>query len=526
VSAADTSVDAGGSQSQAAGPADRAGLVGWWRSIDRSAWTTVGVLAVAFVASRAAYKAAGVVFNAAFLPLAQQHLELRHLEDRLLESLWYQHTQPPLFNLLLGLALKSPLPFEATLHAFYLGLGAALLGLSYVLLRDLAVSRWWAVGAAIVLCCGPTVVLYEHWPSYEYPLAVLVTGLAVASLRWARTGATRWLAAAVGLAAACTLTRVLFNPAWFALLVALLLVARRPAGREWRAAGVVVALPTVLILGLMAKNLVLFDTPLFSSWGGWNLQRVTVDELPDGRLEELIADGTLTPMARIPVQLSLESYAAETEPCVPAHPDVPVLAEERKSNGWENFNHECYLPITSEALDNAIAAGLAEPRNTARVWVASFQIWGEPASLYAFVYDNRLQVETLDTWYRQLVLLDVPWDPPVQTDAAWYLPLGTPGGDWRFSLSILLGTLLAVALGGRSAWRIVRGRGSARDTQLAVIGLTVLTVTLTGNLLEIGENNRFRFVVEPVTLIVLFATLAQLGRKTRRKAARSEPQIA
>lgn len=526
MAAADTLVDVVDPQSEAAVPAGaRRNLADWWRSIDRSAWTTVAVLAAAFVASRAVYKAAGITFNAAFLPLAQQHLELAHLEDRLLESLWYQHTQPPLFNLLLGLALKSPFPFEATLHAFYLGIGAVLLGLIYVLLRDLAVSRWWAVGLAVVIGCGPTVVLYEHWPSYEYPLAVMITGLAVAALRWARTGAVRWLAVAVGLGAACVLTRVLFNPLWFVLLVAVLLMARRPTGRAWRSTGLVVALPALLIGGLMAKNLVLFDTPLFSSWGGWNLQRVTIDELPAGRLDELIADGTVTPMARIPVQLSLESYAAETEPCTPAHPAVPVLAEERKSNGWENFNHECYLPITSEALDNAIAAGLADPENTARVWVASFQIWAEPSSLYAFVYDNRLEVQTADTWYRQVVLLDVPWDPPVTTDAAWYLPLGTPGQRWRISMTIIAGTLLAVGLGGRSGWRIARGRGGPRDAQLAVIGLTVLTVTLTGNLLEIGENNRFRFVVEPVTLVVFFASLTQAGRWGRARYRRAPSPV-
>jgi hypothetical protein len=491
--------------------------------MDRSAWVTVGVLTAAFWVSRVAYQLAGVQFDSSFLPLAQQHLELAHLEDRLLESIWYLHAQPPLFNLLLGLALKvSPFSLPTTLHGLYLLLGWVLIGLVYVLLRDLAVPRWVAIAGAVVVCCGPTVVLYEHWPSYEYPLAVMVTASAVVTLRWARTGATRWLATAATLAAACVATRALFTPIWLAGVVAILLAVRRPA-RGWRPALFAVGLPVLVIAGLMLKNQLLFDTPLLSSWGGWNLQRVTVDELRPEVRQRLIDDGTLTPMANIPVQLRLEAYAAETEPCTSSHPEVEVLTEPTKSNGWENFNAECYLPITREALDNAIAAGLAEPRNTARVWVGSFQIWAEPSSLYAFVHENRQEIEELDRWYRMLVLADVAWNPVVETNAGFYLPLGTPGGRWRISLTIIVGTLAAIALGGRSGWRIARGRGGPRDAQLAMIGFTVLAVTLTGNLLEIGENNRFRFVVEPVTLAVVVAVVTELVRRVRAALHRPDP---
>jgi hypothetical protein len=391
------------------------------------------------------------------------------------------------------------------------------------------------MAAAIVICCGPTVVLYEHWPSYEYPLAVMVTGLAVASLRWSRTGSMGWLATAVTLAAACVATRALFSPVWLLGIVALLVVARRPR-LGWSAVAAV-GIPLLLVGGLMVKNTILFDTPLLSSWGGWNLQRVTIDELPDDVRQRLITDGTLTPMANIPVQLSLDHYATETDPCTPSHPDVPVLTETHKRpvpgsppSGWENFNNECYLPIYREALDNAVAAGVAEPRNTVRAWVGAFQIWAEPASLYAFVDVNRREVVELDRWYRQVVLADVPWNRIVNTHAGSYLAFASPDLRFRISLTIILGTVAAVALGGRSGWRLVRGRGSPRDAQLAVVGFTILAVTLTGNLLEIGEDNRFRFVVEPITLAVAVAVAAELVRRTRaavdRRRAGTSPEIA
>lgn len=56
-----------------------------------------------------------------------QLLAQEHLRERLLEPLLYLHSQPPLFNLLLGLALKLEqavaLPAATTLLALHLAFG-------------------------------------------------------------------------------------------------------------------------------------------------------------------------------------------------------------------------------------------------------------------------------------------------------------------------------------------------------------------------------------------------------------------
>jgi hypothetical protein len=348
------------------------------------------------------------------------------------------------------------------------------------------------------------VLLYENWLSYEYPLTVAITVVALASIRWARSGRLRWLVVAAGLAAGCVLTRALLNPVWFAGVVVILLVARRPTHR-WRPALVAIGIPALLIAGVMVKNQVLFGSPSLSSWLGWNLQRVTIDELPVETRQQLIDEGVLTPLATYPVFLPTDTYKDVVGPCTRAHPDIPVLAEPTKRTGRENFNDECYLPIYRESLDNAVAAGRAEPVATARAVVGSMQIWSESSSQYAFVYDNRLKIDGADTVYRQVFLLDVPYDPPVKTNAGWWIPLGTPGGRWRFSITIIVATLATFVLGFRGVVRLARRRTGVDpvDVALATIGFTVLTVTVIGNLFEIGENNRFRFMVEPITLVVL-----------------------
>ena len=60
---------------------------------------------------------AGVRFDAHALGIYYQFIDPPLLESRLLESLFYSHGQPPLFNLFLGLVLKI-LTFPLTIVTF------------------------------------------------------------------------------------------------------------------------------------------------------------------------------------------------------------------------------------------------------------------------------------------------------------------------------------------------------------------------------------------------------------------------
>ncbi len=436
------------------------------------------------------------------LPLAQQHLDLAVLEAHPLQSTWYLHAQPPLFNLLIAIVLRwSPLSAPVTFHGLWLVLGVVLTAVTYQLLRLLGLGRTMAIIATVVITASPAVILFESWLFYDYAVAVGLTTCVLCIARWAERGTWVWLAGAVGAAAGCVLTRSLVHPAWFGAVVVLLLMARRPTF-GWRPATAIIALPTLLIAGVLVKNAVLFDSPAMSSWLGWNLQRVTVDELPPDVLDARIADGTLTELARYPVQMPIESYAGATAPCRPAHPEVEALAAARKVTGRENFNHECYLPVLDEALDNSLAAARAEPRRAMRAMLGGYEIWAMPASLYAFVHDNWLHIEGVDAAYRRTVLLDVGWDPPIESRNLWILELGSPGGRARLSLTVVASTIAAVVLGALGGWRVVRSRATPRDVLLAAIGGTVLFVTVVGNAFELGENHRFRFLVEPMTMAV------------------------
>ncbi len=70
--------------------------------------------------------------------------------------------------------------------------------------------------------------------------------------------------------------------------------------------------------------------------------------------------------------------------------------------------------------------------------------------------------------------------------------------------------LLAFSYGCLRGWRWLSGTGSGDDAFFAFSVITIGWVFCVGNLLELGENFRFRFVVEPFAFVLLGALLADL----------------
>jgi uncharacterized membrane protein YfcA len=103
----------------------------------------------------------------------------------------------------------------------------------------------------------------------------------------------------------------------------------------------------------------------------------------------------------------------------------------------------------------------------------------------------------------------------VALPAAWGVGASAPDGRFHLSLTIVGATSLVLvgAVVVVAQWRR-RGLGPARAAYLMGAG-TVAFVTLAGNVFEHGENNRFRFIVEPLTLVLAVAVVAACVRTWR-----------
>ena len=156
----------------------------------------------------------GLRFDASEAAAFWHFIEPELLRERLVESVFYLHSQPPLFNLWLGVYHKlfgdaMPLAFAVT----YVTLGAALCVQMHALARAAAVSPWLRTVGVAVFCASPAVLLYENFLLYSYPVAMLLTWSAARLHRALETGRERDWFVFSAIVVALVLMRALYHPA-------------------------------------------------------------------------------------------------------------------------------------------------------------------------------------------------------------------------------------------------------------------------------------------------------------------------
>ena len=421
-----------------------------------------------------------------------------------LRTMWYQHSQPPGFNALSSLLLATGRERVAAAILFHL-LGATLVVGVLLLSRRLGLTTRWSVVLASIVCLRPDVLLYEHWYFYTFIEAwILVAVLAVLATIGRSAPIIRLAPAALGIASLAAM-HALFGVVWVAGLGALL------SWRfGWRRTMALVG-PAMLLLGaITAKNWVLFDQAAISSWQGTNLSRITTYQLSEAERRRLVRDRSLTESALLSSWSKnwddplLDQPAGEPGPSA----TVDVLDQTRKPTGGElNYNNRRYLPSYENDLDDALWV----IRHRPTVWLhAVWQAWGvyfKPAD------DNLRMIDNIDSIaaYRSIwrVPLAEPYLSSGQFDHDWI------GDSWRgvqFS-EIALFALAASAFPLRRRRR-ARNNQSMSDAEglcLTFLTWAVVATPVLANAVEIGENNRFRFALVPITAIGAALALRELA---------------
>lgn len=502
-----------------------------WTARQRLAGFAVATVGIAVIVWTLV--AAGVRVTTDDLGISWQLIGIDELGRDPLGSVWFLHTQPPLHNLVVGSVLRwSPFPAIGTLVALY---ALALVGAGLLLTDVLARWRVHPVAAGLIsvlALANPNLLTTIAVASYEVP----VTFLLVASLWWFQRGLQRpGLLPLVGLSVtltALTMTRSLFHPAFVVAVVVLVAVARRLA---WRHVAIALAIPVLVVGGWMLKNQAVFGTPTLSSWLGFNLQRGVVATMERGDVERAVADGRVTSLALEYPWGELGQYERWLDDCRPEHDDPAVSAPIKyrvQGVPIANFNHECYLPLYAESQANAVALVKAHPgqylRSRGTVVVASFAV----ASIGNDEPGFGTSKPPVDrTWMDEAgdVLL-----VPVHVDFAlgsWNLPLfGDAPVSFEISLTLALLALGVVLRGGLAVVRLVRVGWADRREGWATeellwfqVGLCVVLIVLVGDLIEFGENGRFRALVDPLLVAVPLAGLVRLVTGRRHRAG-ADPQ--
>ncbi len=338
-------------------------------------------LVAAFAVSRVVYARAGVKFDTTTIAKSWQILPPDLLQHHLLQSLWYLHAQPPLLDLIAGIALKLPWSSDASLHVLFVVLGLALAVVVFELAVELGAPLFLAFATTALLICSPSTALYESWFFGTYPTALFLVSVV---LFFARTVRTRSPAGALGCTGAMALL-VLTRPTYHALiavvlLVVLMLITRpRAWSRRWSAA---IAAPVVLVVALQVKNLVQFQQPTLSSWTGMNLAHMIFRNDADiVRFDE--AHGRLSNTALVPPFSALAAYGV-----TPPRTGVPALDRPTKGND-PNFNNQRYIAISRQYFKDALKFVTHHPGAYAALVADSFRTSFTSPIDYSWIEANR-----------------------------------------------------------------------------------------------------------------------------------------
>lgn len=434
-----------------------------------------------------------------------------------LRSLYHLHAQPPLFNA----ALAAALALFGDAHALPCYLVFALMSLATVLaaaavVTELARSRVAGLVTGLLILLSPALIAYGHVLFHALPAAFLTTtgvwAVHRAALRpgWAR------LALVAAIVTAAMLLWSVFHPVWLVLTTLWLVWAIDTARARVVA---VMAVPLVLVAALIVKNGVVFGVWELSSWTGMNLARITVHQIPKAEREAAIAAGELSPVSRMRPFAELRRYGEVPDP---APTGIPMLDRPFKSDRAINLHHLKYIEISRRYRADALQVMRTRPVAYLRAVVKGFWLlYLHPATDFVVVDEQYKRLGLYAVIYEALIY----GTPPGRERPADLRPeRGWSFGRTLVASGVLLRLWFLAVLAGGPVWvvrlaRAGRLRTPEGVTVTALVG-AILYVTLVCSLAEIGENQRFRFTVEPAAMMVAVLGATALVRRLRRRTAR------
>ena len=418
------------------------------------------------------------------------------LAHRLAESIFYLHSQPPLFNLYVGILLKAfPDHYASVAHATYVVIGIiGALALYGLLVRVGCGARLSAAIAALVTV-APATILFENWLFYEYPVAVMLVLSGFALAGFARKQ-TFWPGFAFFLLLAVVIwTRSTFHIVWMLLAAGLVLVSLRNRAKVVLCACLV---PLLLVVALYGKNLVVFGEPSTSSWFGMHWARSVFRTFPPAERAERVERGELSRVSLVTPFSNVGDYRGIVPLSRPT--GIPVLDQASSLGGRPNYNNKSYIRISNLYLHDSLRLIRGDPIAYLRGVKASLEIFLRPGTENPFTTRNGAKIRRYTEVFDRGIYLQTPYAARI----GWAI-LGS------YALALLYGVRLLLL------W--IR-RGLSSDPALVTLlyaWLTVLNMCLANPLTSGGENNRIRFPVDPFVAVLVTCALVEAWPALRRR---------
>jgi hypothetical protein len=470
-----------------------------------------------FAAARIMYALLGVSFDASTFPHYLQFIDADLLKTRLLESLWYLHSGPPMLNLVVGLGYKifgihANSFFSVLFHA----LGVSIALCVYMLTLRLSSSRSAAGIVTAVLVFSPAFVLYENWLMYTFPTVALLTASALLLHQYVQSRRTSWCVAFFSTLAALLLTRSVFHVAWLVLTIGLLAALFWERRRQVLLAA---TLPLLVVLFWYGKNYYLFGTFSSSTLLGLGLTNITTLVVPRTDLGPLVEQGKLSPFALVS-RYEQRDALFTSQPYLPLS-GIPVLDQVKKADGSYNYNNQQMIRIDRIYTHDALEVIRTFPASYVLGLYISNRLFFSPPSMNAyFSVANRNAALPVERIYNPVIYGARPrplsmQQPHFGLPSRYVLEVNT-------SLAMFVSWWVLLGYAYVQARRGVLSRKANLDARSVVMGFFVLTASylyVVGTGFELAENYRYRYDIEPLFFAIAAVAVTDLMRVLRARRA-------
>ena len=457
----------------------------------------------------------GQRFNTDYLNYGWQLIPWDVLSTDPLRSVFYLHIQPPIWNLFLGTtAWMSPFSDRVTLQVLMALIGFAVAWLAALLGQRLGLSRRVAVIVALIATLHPEVLKGAFEPTYELATAALLLAVLIAVSDLTRKeNVRRSLVILAGAVTVTALTRSLYHPAWALVIVifGLWLMRRRI---NWKSSVLVLSIPVIFMGSWMAKNEVMFGHTTMSSWFGMNLQRAVIPVLPKDDLDEMYAKGQISDIAMIGPFGKYELYENVFEDCVPTRSHRSLAEPMRTTDQWSpNFNFECFLPLYDQAGKDAIAVIKEHPE----AWLEG-RLWSLRTTIAVSPIPSESKSEVMTGLDRVFSMARLDFGGVLSTKG-WGTPIyGQLEAHADFGLMLIP---MYLTIGWIGLWQILqrlrRKQLSAASTIYVVGSFTVAFTVIVGAIAELGEQSRFRTMIDPIVTVMFLALVIPVVQRWYRR---------
>ncbi|MBC7866666.1 MAG: glycosyltransferase family 39 protein, partial [Gloeobacteraceae cyanobacterium ES-bin-316] len=321
-----------------------------------------------------------------------QYLSMESLQHNLLKGVWYNHTQPPIFNLFLGLIVK----LSGSYAGFVFSVVFKVITIVNVILlynssKILVGSSRIPLVLSLIYLLSPATMILENELFYTTFITMLLLISCNCLLRFTKTHSLKYVwGFFLSLSVVC-LTRSMYNIMWLVVIaIAVIFYFRKTAPAQL----VVIASCCILLTSSWyIKNYFIFGKFTTSTWLGMNLARNVFHDftqLDSSKIE------SIEPFSKISSYQPFLSGSLEKK--YAGLNDIELL-NEFKNGGHINENHINYIEVSEKYGEVSKKYIVRNPVSYFKNVLQSCVIFFVPATHYPYAINQAKKIWWYDVAY-------------------------------------------------------------------------------------------------------------------------------